>query len=150
LASLAVGLVLMGGDGLTGKARAADPDQIAAALRSRIWWEDLGSFGNQAWGYIYIFGPPATSGQPGWYTGTRVTYQGSYGTREYGFAWMPTDNGVVIDHAFARETLTFTGFNAEYEVLFFQAEGGGLTRTAAWSSNRSPYTPQAVRNLFPW
>lgn len=147
LLSLLAGLGLLFVDGPATQARAADPSQMAAVLRSRIWWENLGSFGSQTWGYIYIFGPQAAPGQPGWYTGTRVTYQGSYGTRQYGFAWSPRTNGVVIDHAFAREEITFTTFNQTYEVLSFRAVGGSLTRPSAWSSTRSSLTPAAVRNL---
>ncbi len=134
-------LAVLGMDGA--KARAASPEQIAAALRSRLWYEDFGSFGTQIVGRVYSFGAPAGGG---WYTGEYVTFKGLAGTgTRLGMAWKPITDGVILDFGFRVETVRFTGFAAATETFTFRASDG---RSGRWSSTRSPLTPIAIRRLY--
>ncbi len=128
------------------RAEAATAADVAQALRSRIWWQDLGSFGSQTWGYVHVFGPAAGGG---WYTGTRVTVKGSYGSVRLGFAYRPFvlsngTMGVVIDRTTSREVFTITGYDPATERLVLQSG----SRRVVWSSTRSSYTPYRIRRLY--
>jgi hypothetical protein len=136
------------GGGTAGVGNVSQAAQVAQTLQSRIWWESLGTFGGQSWGYVFIFGQQQVSGQPGWYSGTRVIYQGGL-TRAESFAYQPTANGVVIDFGFEREQYTFsnTAIQVGTEDLAFQATGA-FSDAGHWYSTRSSNTPADVRNLY--
>ncbi len=122
-------------------ADAASASQIAAALKARNWYEDYGSFGNQVFGRVYVFGNHVTNG---WFTGSYVTFKGVAGRTTLGMAWKPITNGVIIDYGFRRENITFTNYYSAYEAFVF-VRGG--TR-GVLASTRSPLTPLSARRLF--
>jgi hypothetical protein len=127
----------------------ATPDQVAAFLRSAIWWEDIGSFAGNPFGYVYIFGPDQQA--DGWYIGTRVTYQ-RVESSTLGFAWLPFVSeglqGVVIDRAFSREEFIFTGFNPQLLALSWNSFSSSGNRSGQWWSTCSPLTPGLIQNRW--
>jgi hypothetical protein len=123
-------------------------EAVARALQSRLWWIDLGTFSSRPVGYLYMFGTQSAPDAEGWYRGTRVTFQGvqwaGEGTR-VGFAWKPTANGVIVDHASRRETIQFINFYPyPHEVLVVS----GLQLTNYMVTTRSPYCPETIRRNF--
>lgn len=128
--------------------QAQTPSQECADfLRARNWWLDAGSFGDQAWGFVYIFGNPAGGD---WYTGTRVAYRGSYGDTPLGIAWYPFEYdgyyGVEIDRGYATELYLLTDFDPQTETLTLYDIND--SSYVYWTSTRSPYTPTIIRNLY--
>jgi hypothetical protein len=128
--------------------------QLASALRSRIWYEDLqASVDGRLFGYLYVFGPQQVAGRPGWFSGERVTYRLSLAAERTGFAWTTTvSNGVpclVIDRGVSREVFALTNVNALLEVLTFRVLGGQrLSTQTHFVGHRSPYFPAAIRNTY--
>jgi hypothetical protein len=123
-------------------------NQIAQLLQARNWWEDAGSFGGQAWGFIYIFGPHV---REGWHRGTRVTHQGSHGSRPLGMAWFPLMHNnlpvVFIDQGFRQELFVIVHLDVPSERLVLYS--AHRRQYVVWSSTRSPFTPETVRRSYP-
>ncbi|MCC7020698.1 MAG: hypothetical protein IT332_13130 [Ardenticatenales bacterium] len=122
-------------------------EDMAAVMRSRIWWHDYGSFGGYPVGTVYSLGGEVTDDG---FLGIKFDYAGRAGNMQRGFGWYPfvhsnSNLGLVLDLTYRVEKLTLVGVDTATERLGFRNSNGS---TAIWSSTRSPYTPATIRSLF--
>ena len=152
LSGLRAGVVALGFVALAAggqPARAVTPEEVAGVLQSRNWFEDYGSFGSQVFGRVAVFGPAETSG---WYRGSYVTYKGAAGSTVLGMAWMPFVSGdyvgVVIDYAYTREIIFFTGSTSTQLHFVRTTNNGASFSSGTWTMTRSTSVPYVVRTNY--